>query len=64
MQARAFGGPGLNRLFVTTATEGWTDAQRRADPAAGLVYRYDTDATGLPAAPFRPDPAWWQDLTR
>ena len=35
----AFGGPGLNRLFVTTATEGWTDEQRRADPAAGLVYR-------------------------
>jgi sugar lactone lactonase YvrE len=60
----AFGGPGLNRLFVTTATEGWTDEQRRADPAAGLVYRCDTDATGLPAAPFRPDPAWWQDLTR
>ena len=52
----AFGGPGLNRLFVTTATEGWTDEQRRADPAAGLVYRCDTDATGLPAAPFRPDP--------
>ncbi len=21
----AFGGPGLNRLIVTTATEGWTD---------------------------------------
>jgi len=54
----------MNRLFVTTATEGWTDEQRRADPAAGLVYRYDTDATGLPAAPFRPDPDWWQELTR
>jgi len=60
----AFGGPGLNRLFVTTATEGWTEEQRRGDPAAGLVYRYDTDATGLPAAPFRPDPDWWQELTR
>ena len=59
----AFGGPGLNRLYVTTATEGWTDEQRRADPAAGLVYRFDTDATGLPAAPFRPDPDWWHDLT-
>ena len=60
----ALGGPGLHRLFVTTATEGWTDAQRRADPAAGRVYRVDTDATGRPAAPFRPDPAWWQDFTR
>jgi sugar lactone lactonase YvrE len=59
----AFGGPGLNRLFVTTATEGWTDEQRRADPGAGLVYRCDTDATGQPAAPFRPDPDWWQEVT-
>ena len=42
----AFGGPGLHRLFVTTATEGWTDEQRRSDLAAGLVYRVDTDATG------------------
>jgi sugar lactone lactonase YvrE len=56
----AFGGPGLHRLFVTTATEGWTDQQRRAEPAAGLVYRVDTEATGRPALPFRPDPAWWQ----
>jgi sugar lactone lactonase YvrE len=60
----AFGGPGLHRLFVTTATEGWTDEQRRSDPAAGMVYRVDTHATGRPAAPFRPDPAWWTDFTR
>ena len=60
----AFGGPGLHRLFVTTATEGWTDEQRRSDLAAGLVYRVDTDATGRPAAPYRPDPAWWQGFTR
>ena len=53
----ALGGPGLHRLFVTTATEGWSDAQRRADPAAGRVYRVDTDATGRPVAPFIPDPA-------
>ncbi len=55
----AFGGPGLNRLYVTTATENWTDEQRRAEPGAGLVYRLDTDATGRPAAPFRPDRNWW-----
>jgi sugar lactone lactonase YvrE len=60
----AFGGPGLHRLFVTTATEGWTSEERRAEPAAGLVYRVDTDATGRPASPFRPDPAWWQQVTR
>jgi sugar lactone lactonase YvrE len=55
----AFAGPGLHRLYVTTGTEGWSDDDRRAEPAAGLVYRLDTDATGRPAEPFRPDPGWW-----
>lgn len=55
----AFAGLGLSRLYVTTATEDWSDEQREAEPAAGLVYRFDTDAIGRPAAPFRPDPAWW-----
>ena len=58
----AFAGPGLHRLYVTTATEDWTDDERRADPKAGLVYRFETDATGRPADPFRPDPAWWSTL--
>ena len=56
----AFGGPGLDQLFVTTATEGWTDEQRLAEPTAGLVYRLHTDAIGRPASPFRPKPGWWQ----
>jgi hypothetical protein len=51
-------------LYITTATEDWSDEQRRADPAAGLVYRLDTDATGRPANPFRPDPGWWASATR
>ncbi|MGH2931464.1 MAG: SMP-30/gluconolactonase/LRE family protein [Gaiellaceae bacterium] len=59
----AFAGSGLNRLYVTTATEFWTDEQRRAEPAAGLVYRFETDATGRPAAPFRPESAWWTTAT-
>ena len=59
----AFAGPELNRLYVTTATEGWSDEQRSAEPAAGLVYRFDTDATGRPADPFRPDPKWWTAAT-
>ena len=58
-----FAGPGLSRLYVTTATENWSDDERRAEPTAGLVYWRDTDATGIPAAPFRPDPAWWQKVT-
>lgn len=59
----AFAGPGLRRLYVTTATEDWSDEQRRAEPTAGLTYWMDTDATGRPAAPFRPEPAWWATVT-
>jgi sugar lactone lactonase YvrE len=59
----AFAGPGLHRLYVTTATEAWSDEQRRAAPTAGLVYRFETNATGRPAAPFRPDPTWWTQVT-
>ena len=59
----AFAGPGLHWLYVTTATEEWTDEQRRADPRAGLVYRFETDAAGRPADVFRPDPAWWDTVT-
>ena len=55
----AFAGPGMHRLYVTTATENWSDEQRRAEPAAGRVYWLETDATGRPAEPFRPDRAWW-----
>jgi len=58
-----FAGPGLNRLYVTTATEGWSDADRRAEPLAGLVYRIDTDATGRAASPFRPHRRWWGATT-
>jgi sugar lactone lactonase YvrE len=60
----AFGGPGLHTLYVTTATENWTDEQRATDPAAGLVYRLETGETGVAAASFRPDPAWWSRFTR
>jgi sugar lactone lactonase YvrE len=59
----ALAGPGLSRLYVTTATEGWSDEQRRAEPGAGLVYRIETEATGRPATPFRPDPTWWARVT-
>jgi len=56
----AFAGRGLHRLYVTTGTEGWSDEQRRAEPGAGLVYRFDTGAAGRPAMAFRPDPDWWE----
>lgn len=55
----AFAGPGLRWLYVTSATENWTDEQRRDSPGAGLVYRLETDASGRPTARFRPEPRWW-----
>jgi sugar lactone lactonase YvrE len=58
-----FAGPGLSRLYVTTATENWSDTQRRDEPAAGLVYWCETDTGGLPAAAFRPDIDWWKGVT-
>jgi sugar lactone lactonase YvrE len=58
----AFAGTGLHRLYVTTATEFWTDEQRRANPSAGLIYRIDTETTGRPAAPFIPDTNWWHTI--
>jgi sugar lactone lactonase YvrE len=56
----AFAGRGLHRLYVTTATEDWSPEERRADPAAGVVYRFETDAVGRPAEAYRPDSDWWK----
>jgi hypothetical protein len=53
-----FGRPHLHRLYITTATENWSDEERRAEPAAGVVYSCDTNTVGVPATPFRPDPDW------
>ena len=59
----AFGGPDLDTLFVSTATEGY-DEQRRADePLAGNLTRVDgLDARGVPARNFRPTGDWWTRL--
>ena len=58
----AFGGPGMSSLYVTTATGGWTDEQRAAEPGAGIVYRLETGSVGRPAEPFRPDAGWWTSV--
>jgi sugar lactone lactonase YvrE len=49
----AFGGPRLDHLFVTTATEGWSDEQRAAQPDAGAVFGLRVPAHGRPATAFR-----------
>ena len=59
-----FAGPAMSSLYVTTATEGWTDEERRATPDAGVVYRFDTGTRGRAAPPFRPEPAWWEPIDR
>ena len=48
----AFGGPGLDRLFVTSATIGLDQAARAAQPLAGGLFMIDVGATGCAAPPF------------
>lgn len=47
-----FGGPDLDRLFVTTASAGLDDTQRAAQPLAGAILVVDPGCRGLPASPF------------
>ena len=51
--------PPLHPLMASCAQ--YCPSQRRrprAEPSAGLVYRFDADATGGPARPFVPDAHW------
>lgn len=52
-----FGGSDLRTLFITTAWEGFSFAQREAQPLAGSIFVLRTDAPGLPVVPFRIPPA-------
>ena len=47
----AFGGPGLKRLFITTASQG-LDADSNANGLAGAVFAADLEVGGFPAARF------------
>lgn len=47
----AFGGPGLDTLFVSSACAELSQAQRAAQPLAGALFAVSTDAEGL--APHR-----------
>ncbi len=48
----AFGGSALDELFVTTASDGLSDAERAAQPLAGRVFRYRPGVTGQPTVAF------------
>lgn len=47
----AFGGPGLDVLYVTSARHRLSDTQLGAEPLAGAVFAVDPQVTGLPAVP-------------
>lgn len=49
----AFGGDGLEDLYVTTAWEGMNADERRAEPLAGHLFRMRPGVRGLPAYEFR-----------
>ena len=48
----AFGGAGLNELYITTARKGLTQAELQAYPASGNLFRIQTDVTGSPTFAF------------
>jgi sugar lactone lactonase YvrE len=48
----AFGGDGLDELFVTSAWEGLSATERRAQPLAGAVFRVRPGVRGLPTAVY------------
>jgi sugar lactone lactonase YvrE len=49
----AFGGPGLDVLYVTSASIGLSAAERARQPWAGAVLALDPGVRGLPEARFR-----------
>jgi sugar lactone lactonase YvrE len=48
----AFGGPGLDVLFITTATQFMSRKQREAEPLAGGLFAIRPGVTGVPETPF------------
>lgn len=49
----AFGGPKLETLFITCASEGLSEAQKRAEPETGFLFSAQPGARGVPANIFR-----------
>jgi sugar lactone lactonase YvrE len=47
-----FGGPSLDKLFITTAWSTLSDEQRAAQPLAGSLFRASVGTRGIPRASF------------
>lgn len=52
-----FGGPNLDRLYITTAKFGMTTAEREREPLAGRLFVAEPDVRGLEVSYFRTLPA-------
>lgn len=50
-----FGGPDMRTLFVTSASYGLTEPQRRDEPDAGNVFAFEMSVAGLPEPFLDPD---------
>lgn len=48
----AFGGPNLDELFITSAWEGLSPAEKKAQPLAGDLFRLKVGVKGLPVTPY------------
>jgi sugar lactone lactonase YvrE len=48
----AFGGAGLDRLFITSASIGLSEKELEEQPLAGGLFQIDPGVTGLPAGQF------------
>jgi sugar lactone lactonase YvrE len=48
----AFGGPGMNELFITTARLGMDASAMKKYPQAGGVFRMETNVEGMPTFEF------------
>jgi sugar lactone lactonase YvrE len=48
----AFGGPGLDELYLTSGWQGLTAGQRAAEPLAGHVLHTGTGAQGMSVVAF------------
>jgi sugar lactone lactonase YvrE len=48
----AFGGPKLDDLFITSASVGLNDEQKKGQPLAGGIFRIKLNVKGVPAHPF------------
>jgi sugar lactone lactonase YvrE len=48
----AFGGPALDRLYITSASIGLSDSDRAIQPCAGGLFMLDSGTTGLADTPF------------